>query len=116
MLSKETLEKVLAAFDRNDAEAVTDSFAENGEWDVVGQPRLSGRENIRKFFQEHPGVEMLDATKDHMIINGNTAVVDGQGKCKEPDGKITEMFYCDVYDFEGDKVKSLRSYCIPKAT
>ncbi|MET0635661.1 MAG: nuclear transport factor 2 family protein [Chitinophagaceae bacterium] len=114
MLSREVLDSVIKAYDDNDVKAVTESFHENGEWDMVGQFHLKGIKEIGDFFKKSGEMVMLDSTKDHILIEGNTAVVDGQVKCRDASGTVTEMRYCDIYEFEGEKVRALRSYVITK--
>ncbi|RYY57514.1 MAG: nuclear transport factor 2 family protein [Chitinophagaceae bacterium] len=114
MLKKETLEKVIKTFENNDVEGLIASFHENGTWEMVGQETINGHDGLRQFFGQNTEVEMLSSTRDHVVISGDTAVVDGQGKCKDGKGNIVENFYCDIYEFEGDKVKSLRSFVIDK--
>ena len=114
MLNKETLEKVIKTFENNDVEGLINCFHENGTWEIIGHETLKGHQGFRDFFSKNSGGGMISASREHVVIQGNTAIVDGQGKCKDGKGQVIENWYCDIYDFDGEKVRALRSYVIDK--
>ena len=115
MDNTQILEKTIAAFEKNDPSLIPELFAEDGEWQMIGKEieTVKGRD-MQQWFQQNQGIEMISSTINHKIISGNTAAVDGEVVCKGPDGKVSSMFYIDVYDFENGKIKLMKSYTSPK--
>lgn len=113
--TKEFIQSLIEAFDKNDVELILSHLADDIEWNIVGEQVFSGKKNIADFFNAHPDMKMLSSTKDHFVIAGNTVAVDGQVQCEEGGtGVIHDMFYCDIYDLEDGKVRKMTSYCINK--
>lgn len=115
MNTKEIITAVIDAFDKNDVELILSYLTEDVEWNMVGDQTFSGKQSIRDFFSAYPNMQMIASTRDHFLIDGNTAAVNGNVQCEDKStGVYSEMYYCDLYQLEGDKVKKMTSYVIPK--
>jgi hypothetical protein len=114
MSNKEVVQQVIAAFDKNDVDAILSNFTDNAEWHMRPGKIAAGKTAIREFFGEMSGMEMETSIKKHIIVNGDNAAVDGEVKCKDPNGKVYDMYYCDIYELENGKVNKLISYTVDK--
>ncbi|MCX2480199.1 nuclear transport factor 2 family protein [Pedobacter sp. MC2016-15] len=113
--TREFLMSVIDAFDKNDVDLILSHLADDVEWTIVGEQRFSGKQSIGDFFRAFPDMKMISSTKDHIIISGNNAVVDGEVQCiNEGTGVHHDMFYCDIYDFKDGKVQKMTSYTVNK--
>jgi len=112
--NKEIIIEFNVAFDKgvsNDiARFVTDDF----EWHMLGDSVIKGKDNFLQFFVDHPDMKMISVTKDHIIVDGNTASLDGEVQCTDKSGKIYDMYYCDVYELENGLIKKMISYTVDK--
>jgi ketosteroid isomerase-like protein len=115
MDTKEIVTAVIDAFDNNDVELILSYLTEDAEWHMVGDQTYAGKETIREFFTTHPDMKMISSTRENIIVEGNTAAVNGEVQCEEESsGAKHEMYYCDLYVLEGDLVKKMTSYVLPK--
>jgi len=104
--------EIVTAFDENDVETILNSVTDDIVWNMVGNETVSGKENLRKFFADHADMKMISSTKDHIIIDGDSACVDGYVHCSDGKDKNFHMNYCDIYDIEKEKIKKITSYCV----
>jgi uncharacterized protein len=114
MSNKEILQKVIDAFDANDIESIVKYMADDVEWHMLGDKIISGKDEVRKFFAENANRRMLSSTKNHVIIEGDHAAVDGDVQCTGEDGKPVNLYYCDIYELENGKVNKIVSYTLNK--
>lgn len=114
MSNKEVVQQVIDAFDKNDVDGILNNFMDNAEWHMRPGKSVSGKTAIRGFFDEISGMQMQTSINKHIIVNGDQAAVDGEVKCKDPNGNVFDMYYCDIYELENGKVKKLISYTVDK--
>ena len=114
MNNKETIQQVIDAFDNNDVDSILDLVTDDVEWHMLGDQVISGKDKLREFFSKNAGMKLLSSTKDHIIIEGDRAAVDGHVQCAGKNGEMADMYYCDVYELEKGKVKKIVSYTINK--
>ncbi len=113
MEPKKIIQQIIALFDNNDTEGLINIVTEDFVWDTPGEMTINGKNELRKMFSDAGGMEMLSATKDHLVVEGNTGVCDGIVTMKV-NGETTEQYYCDIYDLEGDKLKKMTTYISKK--
>jgi len=113
MLNRDLLDKLLHAFDVNDRDTILEFFAEDGTWEILGYKTMKGKADIKAFIAQNT-IDVVEAKKHRVIISGDTAVVDVEGKCKDGKGNVFENWCCDILEFEGSKVKSLKSFVVDK--
>lgn len=114
MSNKETIEKVIKAFENNDVEDILTQLTDDAEWQMLGDKTIKGKDNWRAFFAEHPEMTMVSSTTNHIIIDGDTAAVDGEVQCKDKDGNLFDMYYCDLYELQNTQVKKMITYSVNK--
>jgi len=115
MKNQEIIQSLITAFEKSDTELILSHFTDDITWVMVGDRTLAGKETIREFFTTNPDMEMISSTVDHMVIDDKVGVVNGEVQCKNKAEGIThDMYYCDFYEFEKDKVKTMTSYMINK--
>jgi uncharacterized protein len=114
MNNNETIHQVIDAFDNNDTESILGLVTNNVEWHMLGDQVIKGKDGMKAFFEKNADMKMLTSTKDHIIVEGDRAAVDGHVQCTDKNGKLMDMYYCDVYELEQGKVKKMVSYTINK--
>lgn len=113
MNNREIIKQLVAAFDRNDTEAILSYMTDDVTWRMLGDDPLNGKDNMRAMFA-NADMQLLSSTKDHFIVDGDTVAVDGEVVCKGQNGELMNMYYCDIYDLENGKVKRMTTYAVNK--
>lgn len=104
------------AFMRNDLDFILENLSDDIVWEIVGDKKMNGKEEVRMAMQEMKTIQTLDMQIFHTIIHGNTAAVDGSMKIKKSSGGIESFGFCDVYEFNGfkkPKISRMTSYVLP---
>lgn len=114
METKEIIQKVTAAFDASDTEAILGYMADDVSWEMMGDQTISGKDDMRKFLAGMSDMKMVSSTKKHIIVDGDAAAVHGDVQYKGKDGQLMDMYYCDVYELENGKVEKMTSYIVDK--
>ncbi|MES2276504.1 MAG: nuclear transport factor 2 family protein [Bacteroidota bacterium] len=114
MDNKKVIAAIVQAFNDNDNEAILQYMTDDIEWHMLGDCILAGKQNIRDFFKNNPEVKVLNCTQDHFLVDGDVASVSGEIQCHNPSGKDFNMYYCDIYELTGGKVKKMITYGINK--
>lgn len=111
MKNKEVVKQVVDAFLNSDIEAVLLHMTEDVKMGWPGFFDLApGKEAIREFFKTVP--EMTSSGIEDIIEEGNKVAATGSVTSKEEDGTLKNSFFCDVYELENGKVKSIKSYMV----
>ncbi len=114
MTNKQTIENVIKAFEENNVEGILEQLTDDAEWHMLNDQTIKGKDAWRTFFGQHPEMTMVSSTTNHIIIDGDQAAVDGEVKCKDKDGNLFDMYYCDLYELRDAKVKKMVTYSINK--
>lgn len=112
-MERHTFENILQAFDKADHDTITEAFTENTTWEIIGHWTLKGKDEIRKFFAGCD-TEAVESSRERVLFTDSYAIVESKGKCRDATGKEWQNWCCDIYDFEGDKVRALRSFPVDK--
>lgn len=109
--NKEIIEKVNAAFEKNNPEVFLDNCTDNIKWTMEGDVPRVGKQSVRDFVQNTGGstIEKLRTTK--IIAEGDSAAAYGEMTMNEKGTKVNYSF-CDIYTFAGDKITELRSFAV----
>lgn len=102
------------AFDQGRNDDIVKFVSEDFEWHMLGESIIKGKENLLKFFTTHPDMKVIDVTKDHIIVDKDTASVAGEVKCTDKTGQIYDMYYCDVYELAEGLITKMISYTVNK--
>lgn len=107
---KDVIEKVNAAFARNDVEGFLSFCDEDFLWTMVGSKPVRGKDAIRKWMASGPS-EPPKFTVDTVVAEGDFVTASGDMTMNE-NGVVVPYSYCDVWRFKGDKLSELRAFVI----
>ena len=116
MENRQIIEIITKAFNDDDDETILKYMADDVEWHMLGDDVISGKENISLFFSKNPEIKVITCTQDHFLIDGDQASVSGEVQCQNQDGKVFDMYYCDIYELLDGKVKKMITYGVKKTT
>jgi len=110
------LESRSAAFSSGQFADTYDSMSEMVVWNLVGSTVIQGKPEVIAFCEKMSlEMEGSELTNTQQIVDGNLVAV--QGYCRYiKAGMPTQLFYCDVYQFEDNQIISITSYAIEAAT
>ena len=88
-------------------------FSDDIVWNIVGNQVVTGKESVVGFCNNML-IEMASAvlTNDNSIETENQIVIEGKCRYFDAEGKEAFVYYCDIYRFSADKIKTITSYCI----
>lgn len=113
MTNKEIVTQINDAFTKGDVEGFLNHCTEDLVWNMFGDTRNEGKENIRKWMNSNEGnCEPPVFSVDNLFGEGDLVACDGDMTMKTAEGKEWKGRYCDLYRFDNGKVKELRSYVI----
>lgn len=88
-----------------------DLFTEDIErWEVGGVKRTHGKAEFEKEVLPGPDVVRLGIRIDRTIEEGDVVVAEGLAQIFKKDGSRLDVQYCDIFDFEGAKVRRITAY------
>jgi len=99
------------AIAEGNAEFLADYLADDINWEIVGELKITGKDEFLKVIQTLPTWEMGELRIETVVTHGNEAALAGIAVTE--DG--TEVQFCDVYKFKGAKgfeLKSVKTFII----
>ncbi|MDB5158673.1 MAG: nuclear transport factor 2 family protein [Mucilaginibacter sp.] len=102
------------AFDNSDSAGIAKFISDDFEWHLLGNSVIKGKENVLQFFADHPDTRVITVSKDHIIVDGHSALVAGEVQCTDKSGQIYDMYYCDVYELAQGLITKMISYTVSK--
>ena len=110
-----TLERILHGFDAHDAVAILEDFTDDAVFDAPRVPdsggtRYEGREAIRAASRAFPGILDIRYEDDRSFVAGDRGVSEWTIRGHTADGAAIEVRGCDLWEFEGAKVRRKDSY------
>ncbi|WP_316804112.1 nuclear transport factor 2 family protein [Pedobacter nototheniae] len=114
MDNREIVIKFNTAFDKDTKEDIAKYVSEDFEWHMLGDSIIKGKENLLKFFAEHPDMKILSVSKDYILVDGDKASVAGEVKCTDKTGQVYDMFYADIYELADGLITKMISYTVNK--
>jgi ketosteroid isomerase-like protein len=112
--NREVIVEFNIAFDKANSEDIAKYVSDDFEWHLLGDSVVKGKENLLKFFAEHPDMKIITVSKDYIIVDGDTASVAGEVECTDGSGQIYDMYYCDVYELADGLITKMISYTVNK--
>ena len=106
----------LAAFNRHDVDAIMSYFVEDCEFDTPRGPapfgrRLRGKKEVREgIAARFEGIPDVSYDDDVHWAAGDRGVSEWTLRGTSTDGEHIEVRGCDLFVFEGDKLKRKDSY------
>lgn len=111
------LEAFSAAWSARNVDALMDLMAEHCEFrsSVGPEPGASfvGRDEVRRGYELFLGSNAApapEAESGGMLVNGDFAVTRWTLRWPQPDGPPVEVHGCDIFEFEGDRIKRKDAY------
>ena len=108
--NKQVVEKINAAFARNDVEAFLAHCHDDLVWTMVGGETVTGKDAIRKWMAAGPS-DPPNFDVETMLADGDFVTAIGNMTMNE-NGTIVPYAYCDVWRFNGDKVAELKAFVV----
>jgi len=109
---KELLRDLNIAFAQGEVQAVLDKLTEDVEWEMVGDKRMKGKEEVAEELESMKNYTAMEINIDHIITHGITAACNGSFKMKNGD----QFSFCDIYEFENNSktanIRHMVSYAI----
>jgi ketosteroid isomerase-like protein len=79
-------------------------------WEVGTDKRTHGKVEFENQVLPGPDVERLGIRIDKMIEEGDVVVAEGLAHIFKRDGETIVVQYCDIFEFEGEKVRRITAY------
>jgi hypothetical protein len=110
-----TSEQIAEAFSRHDFEASYPYLADDIRWNIVGERRVEGKENVISVCSE--SAEYLagvttDFRRFRKVITDDCVVVDSVAEYTDKGGEGSHVASCDLYDFTNGNVSEITSYTV----
>jgi uncharacterized protein len=88
-----------------------DLFTDDIErWEVGANKRTRGKAEFESEVLPGPDVVRLGIRVDRMIEEGNAVVAEGLAHIFKQGGEPIAVQYCDIFEFEGDRVRRITAY------
>lgn len=110
---KTIVQKINEAFAAGNVEAFLEQCTDDITWNMLGDQPIRGKTLIAEFCAKMPQ-EPPQFFVNTIIAEGEMVMANGDMLMKNKDGVPEEFAFCDVYQFEGDKVKELTTYVVKK--
>jgi ketosteroid isomerase-like protein len=102
------VERINAAFARNDIEGFLVFCTDDFVWTMVGEAPIKGKDAIRRWMANSPP-EAPTFSVDTLVVEGDVVVAQGDMTMRE-DGAPVAYSYCDVWRFRGRQAVELKSF------
>ena len=79
-------------------------------WEVGTVTRTHGKVEFEKEVLPGPEVDRLGMDLHRTIEEGNVVVAEGLAHITKKDGATINVQFCDVFEFEGEKVRRITAY------
>ncbi len=103
------------AFSSHQFRDTYDHLAPEIVWIAVGGSTTHGKEGVVTTCEETLA-ELADATTEFTrvvsVADDTTAAVDVVGRYTTPDGDISTVASCDIYEFRGHQISRITSYTV----
>ena len=112
-----TNRKIGEIFSAGDFKSAYDHFHDDITWKITGDKTTTGKNNVIGICDKL--LSEMDSSTLHntnIIEDDNRIAIEGFCKFIDSENKAMQVDYCDVYDFEDSKIKSITSYCISLPT
>jgi ketosteroid isomerase-like protein len=109
---KEIVQNINQAFRDNDMQAFVNYCADDVTWNMIGNEIVTGKQGILDFMKGMPVNCEPVLNEERIMVSENGAVCTGTMEMPSPDGSLFKGGFCDVYQFENGKVKTIDTYIV----
>lgn len=109
------LRDINQAFAMVDTEFIVKHVTNDIKWTIVGDTVIKGKDAFIKSLEEMDGPGDMTLEVNNILINGNSAAVDGEIIAFPDTGKKKKYAFCDIYKISDEKtprIKEMISYLI----
>jgi len=114
MSNKKVVEAYMEAFHEHDHARILACLTDDVTWDMPGFFHHEGKEAFDKEIENDAFTGKPNITTTRMIEEGNIVVAEGAVTAQMKNGGILDAVFCDVFEFEGDKIQKLTSYLMQR--
>jgi ketosteroid isomerase-like protein len=108
---KRVIERWAECFAHQDWAGMLGLFTDDIErWEVAADKRTHGKVEFEKEVLPGPDVVRLGIQLDRTVEEGNVVVAEGLAHIFKKDGETFDVQYCDIFEFEGEKVRRITAY------
>ena len=108
---KQVIERWAECFAHQDWKAMLELFTDDVErWEVGAEKRTHGKAEFEKEVLPGPEVLRLGMQLHRTIEEGNLVVAEGLAHVYKKDGATIDVQFCDIFEFEGEKVRRITAY------
>lgn len=103
------------AIEEENMDLLLDCVTQDISWKMIGAAPLKGKKDLENFFNGMKGKSVTGISLGKLIINNNTAVLEGEIRVIDEDGRERESSFCDLYTFSKTppfRISELRAYVI----
>jgi uncharacterized protein (TIGR02246 family) len=111
MANKEIVQKINQSFADGNTEGFLSFCADDIEWTVVGEKKVKGKNEIRKWMASM-GQDPPKFTVGAIIEEGDLVAAQGDMTMRDENKKTVPHSYCDIYRFRNGKVIELKSFVL----
>ncbi len=109
-MQTELTKKISEAFAKGDFAFVSEYLADDIRWNILGESPILGKEGVLEVskmqqLQSYPVITIIN-----IICEGNFVVIESIGKATTKEGKPYNQTYCEVFRFDGEKLKEITTY------
>lgn len=110
---KRVVEGLTALFNRQDWAGMLPYLTDDVErWEVGAPEPTRGKKAFEEGMQAGSEVTRLTQSIARTVEEGNVVVSEGKVQVFKKDGNVINVRFCNVYEFEGEKVKRITAYGI----
>lgn len=108
---KKVVESYMASFARQDWPGMLALTTDDVErWEVGAPTRTRGKKELDREIRPGPEVTELRSHVTRMTEEGNVVVAEGMVEVIKKDGVVIRVQFCDIFEFEGEKIKRLTAF------
>lgn len=109
-INNQLLKKISEEFAKGNLEFCTAYLADDIKWNILGNSPIIGKENVLEVSKMLQLESFPIITIKNVVAEGDFVVVESTGKARTKDGKPYNQTYCDVFQFNGEKLHEITTY------
>jgi uncharacterized protein len=114
MSNKKVVETYMEGFREGDHARILSCLTEDVIWEMPGYFYHLGKEAFDREIENEAFVGLPKITVTRHIEEGDIVVSEGTVTAGMRNGGTLDAVFCDVFHFEGDKIKKLTSYLMQR--
>lgn len=108
--NKQTVSNYMEGFRKSDHAQILSCLTDDVVWEMPGAFHLEGKEAFDGEIENPAFTGSPTITHVRLVEENNIVVAEGKVQGQFKNGEIMNAVFCDVFHFEGGKIKKLTSY------